>query len=140
LELMAEQTDATVLVNGQVVAFQAYHIGGNNFFRLRDIAYVLNGTSAQFNVGWDSENNAIVLISGDAYEIAGGELEIADDAGSAVVAPTIAAVIKKDNEVNFTAYHIAGNNFFLLRDLGESLGFNVDWDDRANAILITTER
>ena len=50
----AQPTASNVLVNGAFIDLQAYHISGNNFFKLRDIAYVLNGTSAQFNVEFEA--------------------------------------------------------------------------------------
>ena len=37
-------TSSIVLVNGEAVSFQAYNIGDNNYFKLRDIAFVLSGT------------------------------------------------------------------------------------------------
>jgi len=37
-------TASTVLVDGQNIAFDAYNIDGNNYFKLRDIAYVINCT------------------------------------------------------------------------------------------------
>jgi hypothetical protein len=40
----ASPTSSTVLVNGKNVAFDAYNINGNNYFKLRDLAYTLNGT------------------------------------------------------------------------------------------------
>ncbi|MCL2402317.1 MAG: copper amine oxidase N-terminal domain-containing protein [Oscillospiraceae bacterium] len=134
----AAPTQAPVLVNGQNVAFQAYHIDGSNFFRLRDIAYVLNGTSAQFNVEWDAANSAILLQTRTPYTPVGGEMAGAA-AGSVAATPTQAAVYLDGEPINLRAYHIDGNNFFMLRDLGEALGFDVDWDSQARAVLINTD-
>ena len=44
---------------GEKKAFDAYNIEGSNYFKLRDLAYVLNGTDKQFEVGWDAAANAI---------------------------------------------------------------------------------
>ena len=134
----ATPTQSPVLVNGDTVAFQAYHISGNNFFRLRDIAYILNGTSAQFNVEWDAANNAILLTSGAPYTTVGGEMPGAGT-GPVTATPTRAAVLLDGEPVNLRAYHIGGNNFFMLRDLGAVLGFRVDWDEAARAVLINTD-
>ena len=49
----ANPTNAKVLVNGEEVAFDAYTIDGSNYFKLRDLAFVLNGTEKQFEVGWE---------------------------------------------------------------------------------------
>ncbi len=35
-----------------------------------------------------------------------------------------------NQEVNIEAYNIAGNNYYKLRDLGDTLGFSVDYDER----------
>ena len=40
--------------------------------------------------------------------------------------------------LKLTAYEIAGNNYFKLRDLGEQLNFGIRWDAAANAIYIDT--
>jgi hypothetical protein len=70
----ANPTASTVLVDGRNVAFDAYNIADNNYFKLRDLAYTLNGTAKQFEVGWDGANNAISLTSGQPYTVAGGEM------------------------------------------------------------------
>ena len=48
--LTAKPTASTVLVNGENVAFDAYNINDNNYFKLRDLAYILSGTEKQFEV------------------------------------------------------------------------------------------
>ena len=42
-----------VYVDGEKANVAAYEINGNNFFKLRDIAAILNGTDAQFEVTWE---------------------------------------------------------------------------------------
>ena len=42
-------------------------------------------------------------------------------------------------EARLTAYRIGGNNYFKLRDIGESIGFDVVYDEIADAILINSE-
>ena len=49
----ANPTASTVLVDGENVAFDAYNIADNNYFKLRDLAFTLSGTAKQFEVGWD---------------------------------------------------------------------------------------
>ena len=44
------------------------------------------------------------------------------------------------SEVQFTAYHIEGNNYFKLRDIGEAFDFGVDWDEAAATIRIDTSK
>ena len=127
----------TVLVNGTPVAFRAFMIDDNNFFMLRDIAYTISGTESQFEVAWDGGLGAINLISGQAYIPVGGEMQPA--AITTATATTSTAVIFVNGAiVSLRAYSIADNNFFMLRDLGDALGFEVDWDPAAGAVIIST--
>jgi len=137
--IYANPTTSTVLVNGERVDFQAYNINWNNFFKLRDIAYVLNGTSAQFNVEWieDDWGGEIRLTRGAAYVPVGGEM-VNTSVGAATATSTRSGISVDGNWVNFTAYLIGGNNYFRLRDLGEALGFDVDWCEDTQTIFINT--
>ena len=139
LAATATPTSSTVLVNGKNVAFDAYNIGGNNFFKLRDLAYTLNGTAKQFEVGYDNATRAITLTSGKAYTPVGGEME-GKGAGSKSATPTTSKIYMDGKEVQFTAYNIGGNNYFKLRDIGEAFDFGVDWDQAAQTIRIDTSK
>lgn len=139
---MAEEaipTASTVLVNGNKVEFDAYNINGNNYFKLRDIAYALSGTDCQFDVGYNSEANAISLTSGEGYTIAGGEMSksISVNYDASL---TDSKIIKDGEAASFTAYNINGNNYFKLRDVGESFGFSVNWDEETSSIMIDTKK
>ena len=124
-----------ILLNGEVIDLIAYNIGGNNFFMLRDIAYALNGTDGQFEVAWDAELNAISLTTGQPYTPVGGEMS--GTAEENVVAhPTTADIFIDGDRAYLRAYNILGNNFFMLRDLGENLGFIVDWDPDTESVII----
>jgi hypothetical protein len=135
--LIATPTASTVLVNGQNVAFDAYLIEGNNYFKLRDLAFILNGTQKQFAVGWDGTANAISLTSGQPYEAVGGEME-GRGAGAKTSTPTSSRIILDSKEVNFTAYNIDGNNYFRLREIATLLDFGVDWIHETRTVIIDT--
>lgn len=135
--LDAAPTASAVLVNGKNVAFDGYLINGNNYFKLRDLAYALNGTEKQFEVGWDDANDAISLTSGQAYTAVGGEMT-GKGAGTKTPAPTTSKIIKDGEEVSFTAYNIEGNNYFKLRDIGAAFDFGVEWDGARNTVVIDT--
>ena len=59
-------------------------------------------------------------------------------AQGATAAPTQSAIFIDGTAVSFEAYNIGGNNFFKLRDLGDVLNFNVDYDEAARTMLITS--
>ncbi len=130
-------TASVVLVNGTSVAFDAYNINDNNYFKLRDIALVLDGTEAAFEVTYDADKNAIKLIPGGKYTQVGGELS--QNSGVTLDAtPTTSAVYFGDEELKLSAYNINGNNYFKLRDLNEAIGFFVGYDESTNTITIAT--
>ena len=59
----------TVTVDGKAVEFQMYALAdanGNltNYIKLRDMAYILNGTKAQFSVGYDNASKSISVATG----------------------------------------------------------------------------
>ncbi|PKM73598.1 MAG: hypothetical protein CVU91_04760 [Firmicutes bacterium HGW-Firmicutes-16] len=134
----AMPSTASVLVDGTRVQFQAYTIENNNYFKLRDIAAAISGTARQFNVEWDSIQNSIKLISGTAYTKVGGELVTTGTVVSGSVPQNKSSLLLDGEAVNLTAYTIAGNNYFKLRDLGQALHFDVRWDGTAGTILIDT--
>lgn len=39
-----------------------------------------------------------------------------------------------------TGYNIADNNYFKLRDVGQLVGFGVDWDESTRTVVITSDR
>ena len=135
--IVARPTTSAVYVNGTNTDFEAYHIDDNNYFKLRDLAYTLSGTEKQFEVVWDGANQTILLTSGAQYTIVGGEM-IGRDTAQKTAAPTSAAVVLDGKQITLTAYHISGNNYFRLRDVGQALDFGVVWDAARNTVLIDT--
>lgn len=137
IQISATPTASKILVNGRSKSFGAYTINGNNYFKLRDLAYTLNGSGKQFEVTWDSNKNAINLISGKSYTSVGGEMSKGD--GTSKIAQTnTSAVYLNSKIVALTAYTINGNNYFKLRDLGQVFDFGVTWDSATSTISIDT--
>lgn len=127
-----------VTVDGEPVSLAAYEIGGNNYFKLRDLAQALSGTAAQFEVAWNGAAQRIDLTAHTAYTPVGGELA-ALPTGSKAAALTKASVYLGDTALELTAYEIGGNNYFKLRDLGAALDFAVQWDGAAQTVAIDTD-
>ncbi len=125
-------------VNGVRRDVEKYNIDGYNYFKLRDIACLLNGTPAQFSVDWDAENNAARIVSGQPYTANGSELVIGADRSATAVRSPQTIVIDGEVRSDLAAFNLAGNNFFKLRDLGEALGFQVDYDAATNTAVVTT--
>ena len=129
---------ASVYVDNVAKNIGAFNIAGNNYFKLRDIAYVLSGTVKQFDVTWDGEKNAINLISNRPYTVIGGESVVMTKEDLTLASQTTAATYLDGEEIKLAAYNIEGNNYFKLRDVGSALNFGVNWDEINEIILITT--
>ena len=132
-------TTATVIINGQQVNFEAYSIEGYNYFKLRDLAYALNGTEKQFSVGYDESTNLVSLTSNQPYTSVGGEMEIFQNSLSNAE-PTLSKIVKDGKEISPQVYIINDNNYFKLRDIGDAFDFGVDWDAENSSILIDTSK
>lgn len=137
---VATPTNSRVTINGKEVAFTAYNIGGNNYFKLRDIAAATNGTGKNFNVGWDGANNAISLTSKSSYNSVGGELTV--NTSATAVEPQISnpKIFVDGKLTTFMAFNINDNNYIKLRDIGEVFDFAVDWNSATGTIEINTNR
>ncbi|MGN0163738.1 MAG: hypothetical protein ACI4EA_09220 [Candidatus Ornithomonoglobus sp.] len=137
-EKQAENTNAPIAVDGSVKNFEVYNIDGNNYFKLRDIAFILSGSSKQFDISWDSENDAINLISGKEYTPVGNEMTRQFNIAPRTAVSTTSAVYLDGKALNLSAYNIDNSNYFKLRDLGEALDFSVEWNSGKNYIYIET--
>ena len=143
----AYATNYSITVDGQTVSFDAYALkdeNGNdtNYLKLRDVAYTLNGSQAQFNVGWDGAANAITITKGVAYVSNGSEMST-PFSGDQPYTPNQAAVLVDGQASDLQAIMLtddsgSGYTYFKLRDLGQTLGFNITWDGEAGAIVIDT--
>ena len=123
-------------VNGRDIDCEKYNIDGNNFFKLRDLAYVLNGTGSQFEVGFDRPTRTVTITPGAAYTPNGTELgKIVDHSSTAQLSRQTILIdgVKRDD---LTVYNIGGNNFFKLRDLGGALGFEADYDAASRTTIV----
>lgn len=127
----------SLMADGKATACALYFIDGSNFIKLRDLAYILNETESQFGVDWNGPTNTITLTKGNAYTPNGSELAVPgkNNAATAVVSNQ---EIQLDGKpvTDLMVYNIGGSNYFKLRELGDVLGFGVDYDAAANAVIL----
>ena len=127
-------------VNGVTVDCERYNIDGSNYFKLRDLAYALNGTGSQFSVSWDGANKCVSLVSGEAYTPIGGELDPATSDKSAVGAPSgDKLIINGEDYSSLSAFKFEGANFYKLKELGDALGFDVAYDTASRTMIVVTK-
>jgi len=135
----------TVLVDGRPVTLQAYALKdakGNptNYVKLRDVAWILNGSGAQFSVGWDGSVN---ILTRTAYAPNGSEMSTPFSGDRIYTVPTAATNID-GRKASLTAISLTddrggGYTYYQLRDLGRALGFNVGWNAQ-QGIFLQTDR
>ena len=123
-------------VDGRAVNCEKYNIDGSNYFKLRDIAQLLNGTESQFAVGWDAASSTVSIVTGQAYAPNGSELIVGGDKASTAVPSNQTIMIDGVVRSDLSVYNIGGNNFFKLRDLGDALGFIVGYDSSTNTAVV----
>lgn len=116
-----------------------YKIGGSNYFKLRDLAMLLNGSGRQFSVDYDDASKSVSITTGKPYAAVGGELtgSAAERCGAAV---SNDVVLINGDPAALTVYKIDGANYFKLRDLGKALDFHVGYDDESKIVYISGAR
>ena len=128
----------TFKVNGKNVAPQAYNIDGYNYFKLRDVAYLLADTTAPFNVTWSASQSKVVnIVPGQKYQKVGGELSASTLTSLKVSASTF-KVLMEGKTLPLRGYLINGNNYYSIADIAESVGFEAGWDNATRTVSITT--
>lgn len=142
---IAVSSTQTVLVDGKAVTFETYALldaNGymTNYAKLRDVAWVLNGTKAQFNVDWSVERG-IYAQTGTPYVANGSEMHT-PYTGNRVYTPGVPTTDVNGSAVALDAIVLnddagGGYTYYKLRDLGPALGFVVDWDPQTGVTIST---
>ena len=123
----ASPTNDKLEVNGAAADPTVYKINGSNYFKIRDVAALLNGTEKQFAVGYDGEKNAVTATTGQGYAKQSGDLAGAAKGGDQSAAASNDAIYVNGEKITAEVYKINGSNYFKLRDLGKALDFYVGW-------------
>lgn len=140
---IAYASTQNVLVDGKSIEFQCYALKDENgymtnYIKLRDVASVLNGTAAQFNVGWNGNVN---IETGKAYVPNGSEMST-PFSGDRAYENATATTNVNGKAANLNAILLkddigSGFTYYKLRDLGNALGFKVDWSAQKGIFIET---
>lgn len=133
----ATRSNMMISVDGTLVEPAGYAIEGYTYYKLRDVAYLMIGKPCTFAVGWDQPTYSVTMTTGQAYTPAGGELT-KESASTAAAKVGDCNLLLDGEEIELDGYLINSNNYFKLRDIGDALGFTVDYDDATRTILIDT--
>ena len=115
----AVQVSQALRVDGKPAVCSAYDIGGETWFRLRDVALALTGTGSRFAVSWNAEGRAVELRTGEAYGPDGSEGGPGEDQSAAAIPSGQTILIDKAR--------ISLGNVLKIDASGDL--FKKDWDD-----------
>ena len=137
---IATRTLFPVVVNEDTTSIEGYVINGDSYFKLRDLAMVLDGTSKQFEVDRDKTNSVITLTTGKPYTPVGKELT-QSGAKSVNVCLSSLTILLNGKPINLVALTLSGpnSNYFKLRDVGKIMDFGVNWNETMRTINIDTQ-
>ena len=123
-------------IDGTPLKVSSYFIDGHNYFRIRDLATLLNTSNAPFNVDYDEATRTVVLQSHTPYDDRKTLVQLTT---KDIAVPTNMSITVDGISVKPSAYTINGYNYFKLRDLGKLLDFKVDWDAETSSMVIETK-
>ena len=129
-------TRQKILFNGDPISLEVYNVDGDNYFKLRDIAYLLSDTRFACSVDFNTALRTVWTLKGGSYVPNGDEMRTGVDNSSSCRASQWLLMVDGMYH-GCSVYNIGGNNFFRLRDLGNALGFGVDYDAATNSAVIT---
>lgn len=107
-----------------------YSLFDNNYFRLRDIAQLMN-----FAVVWNAEQNCIEIDTDSGYGTSEAGLGAATENKTAV-SSSQKVYIDGEEITGLTIYSIDGYNYFRLRDLAEAVDFGCVYDAQKNSVVL----
>ena len=133
----ASPTNDKLAVNGAAQNPTVYKIGGSNYFKIRDVAALLNGTEKQFAVGYDGQLKSVTATTGQGYARQPGDLAGAPAGGDKTAEISSDTIYVNGEKVDAEVYKIDGSNYFKLRDLGKALDFYVGWSQERGVYIET---
>lgn len=135
----AMPTNDKLTVDGKLQTPTVYKIDGSNYFKIRDLAAVLNGTGKEFEIGYDAAAKSVTATTGKGYTANGSELAGAAPGGEAAQISNDTIIINGVQAQGVTVYKIDGANYFKLRDLGKALDFYVGYESGIGMIVDSTK-
>lgn len=129
-------TTQKVKLDGKDVVIYGYNIDGYNYFKLRDLAAVLKDSQAKFGVEY--KDALVTLTKGADYKVVDSDQKEVKAMSKGML--TNDKVMVGDKALTATAYKVDDSNYYKLRDLGEALGFGVDFDKATNTVLLMSEK
>lgn len=129
----------SLYIDGQETGVRGYNFENNNYYRLRDLAKLLEG-KIDFNATGTA--HTVTIYKGEAYKDFVGDKPETSQNVSAFQKDTKVTLVNEKGREEFTirTYKIKGFNYFKLRDLGVILDYSVDYDRENQRALVETKK
>lgn len=136
----AQISKMEILLDGETVEPSGYLItqgeSAYTYFKLRDIAYLMKDKDCKFSVSYDSAARQISVTRGGAYKADGSEMKPASAVKNALAS---SLPVQIDGQpTSMEAFNINGFTYYKLRDMGEALGFEVDYRNSSKQGVMKT--
>ncbi len=139
-DISAIYQERVVNFNGEQKNMAVYNIHGNTFFKLRDLATLLNGSEKQFAIDLIADSNIIALTPDMPYEVTDAATNVTDvDMYKPVVVPSSYVLMVNGQNADVEVYNINGSNYYMLRDLAAYLNFSVDYSQELGIMIDTSK-
>jgi peptidoglycan/xylan/chitin deacetylase (PgdA/CDA1 family) len=115
----AQATPSTAVYNGKTLP--VYQIEGEDYLRIRDLAYVYKNTRKCFQYSWNSEESCMELKIYQVYRTQGDECKPLDEGtkeGTSIKKP----LLVEGQYVTVAGYQIGDETFYQAKKLLEILG------------------
>lgn len=133
----AKVTESRTYLDGERQELNGFNIMNNNYFRLRDLAEYFSGTPSQFNITWNQANQAVEIITGQAYTPDQNTSSKYFSPQRNYSATLSGAKVLVDGQLqSIRAYNIDNNNYVQLRDLAAKIPFDIEYDAVADRISL----
>ncbi|WP_308534312.1 glutaredoxin domain-containing protein [uncultured Peptoniphilus sp.] len=117
----AKEVKEKIYLNGEEQNIISYEINGENYLRLRDLAFTLKDSNAKFSIDFDEKEGKIIVKTGKDYD--GGALEAPKENLDAK--ENKMPILVDNRATDIKSYKINGYSYYKLKDLGEALYFDV---------------
>ena len=134
----AESNTSKVMVDGNEVEIYGYEIDNSSYFRLKDIAKVLNGTDKQFDVT-DNETFNLENITLNKEYKGSHKADLSFNHTDKVARLDGSQIFLDLTSIKTKNYKIDGEIYVNLRDLSEYINIDIGYDSQNNSILIKTK-
>ena len=107
-----------------------YNINDRNYFKLRDLAALFNGTANQFDVDYDAEAKAMIVTTGTAYSHPKGtELVVGPDQSKTAVASAQKLLVDGQERTGLTVWNIGDMTWVKVTEIDERGRVNLSRKD-----------